>query len=125
MENNMTRKEISGVRDLTFSQWIKDNLPDSNAGYYVSDIDFVLYDTVTTRCMLVESKQYGKTMASWQRLLYDRLSSWLIRGKDKGWEFYGYHVVTFENTNFDDGKVKFDGKEVTEQELIDYLSMEW
>jgi len=45
----MTRKEFSNIRDLTFSQWIRNNLPDSSCGYMVSDLDFILQNYKTKK----------------------------------------------------------------------------
>ena len=38
----MTKPEITGKRDLTFSRWIRNNLPDSQDGFLVTDLDFLL-----------------------------------------------------------------------------------
>ena len=35
----MTAKERTGMRDVKFSKWIREKLPDSNTGYSVSDLD--------------------------------------------------------------------------------------
>ena len=119
----MTRKENSGVRDLTFNNWIREKLPDSATGFMVSDIDFFMYNWKTKRCMFIESKSHNSTMREWQIRMYSMLTSWVKKGIDGEWTFYGYHVVTFENTSFNNGKVSLDGKEVTENELTDFLSM--
>ena len=40
----MTAKERTGMRDVKFSKWIREKLPDSNTGYSVSDLDFYVVE---------------------------------------------------------------------------------
>ena len=119
----MTRKENSGYRDLTFNNWVRENLPDSSTGFMVSDIDFFMYNYKTKRCMFLETKSHLSRMKEWQKRMYNTLSLWVENGIDKEWTFYGYHVLTFENTDFSNGKAYLDGNEATEQQIIDFLSM--
>ena len=89
----MTRKEQTGIRDLTFSRWVREKLPDSNTGFMVSDIDFFMYNYKTKKCML--------------------------------WVFYGFHVIRFEKTCFEDGRCMLDKNLIKENDLIKFLSMEY
>ncbi len=69
----MTRKEQTGIRDLTFSQWIRENLPDSNTGFMVSDIDFYIYNYKLKRCMLLEVKTHKAELKFWQKICMNYL----------------------------------------------------
>ena len=42
----------------------------------------------------------------------------------ENWQYYGFHLLQFEKTTFEDGKVFFDRKEVTKEELIKLMSFE-
>lgn len=118
----MTRPEITGVRDLGFSGWIRKKLPDSKTGFLVSDLDFVLENYKTKKIMLVEIKTRNAQIRQWQRILFKNINKWISEGMDEGWSYLGFHLIRFENTSFDDGKVFFDNKQVTEDELIEILS---
>jgi len=72
--------------------------------------------------MLLEVKTKGKMLPTWQFNLFKNINSWIKKGIDQDWQYLGFHVITFQNTNFVDGKVFFDGKTITEQELIKKLS---
>lgn len=117
-----TKPEITGKRNLEFSQWVKDNLPDSSTGYMVSDLDFVFYDYIRKKIALVEVKQYNKIIDTWQDNVFKFLKNCIKKGKPDDWEFMGYFVVRFEKTNFKDGKVYLNGTESSEEEIIKKFS---
>jgi len=118
----MTRQEYSKTRDLTFSGWIRENLPDSSSGLMVSDLDFILQNYKTKILMLLEVKTYNKIINNWQRKLFENLDKWIKNGIDKDWNYLGFHIIRFEKTFFDDGKCWFDNHEVSEIELKNLLS---
>lgn len=117
----MTRQEFSGKRDLTFSGWIRENLPDSATGYLVTDLDFILFNWKTKKIMLLEVKQYKKQIRMWQKKLYQLLHTALSRGLPKDVEYLGTHLITFEKNDFKNN-VWFDKSVVTEEQLKAKLS---
>lgn len=118
----MTKQEITGIRDLTFSGWIRENLPDSSGGFLVTDLDFILYDYKTKKVMLLEIKTRNSCVQFWQSKIFGNLDKWIRNGINEGWQYLGFHVLKFKNSWFDDGRVFFDGEEVYEQDLIEKLS---
>ena len=118
----MTRKELTNKRDLTFSGWIREKLPDSSSGFMVSDLDFILSNYKTKKIMLLEIKTRLANLKTWQRNLFEQLSGWLEKGMDSDWQYLGFNVVYFTGTNFTDGDVFFNKQSVTEDELIKILS---
>ena len=123
----MTRKEQSGIRNLTFSGWIREKLPDSSTGFLASDLDFILWNYKTRRLMLIEIKSHKANMRTWQERLFGMLDTIIKKGieyVDPPIEYYGFHCIRFENTCFQDGRCLYDNKEVDEDELIKILSME-
>ncbi len=118
----MTRQEQTGIRDLTFSQWIRNKLPDSATGYSVTDLDFVLWNYKTKCVMIIEVKTRNTLPRTGQKIMFHHLHRWISNGIDKGWKYLGFHLIVFENTNFQDGKCWLDHKETTEQDLIKFLS---
>jgi len=118
----MTKPEITGVRDLKFSRWIRESLPDSATGFLVSDLDWIICNYKTKTIMLLEVKTRGKKLPAWQRKIFELLDSWIKRGITDDWLYLGFHVIMFENTFFDDGDVYFDDKKVNEDYLKSLLS---
>lgn len=121
----MTRKEMSGERNLKFNNWVREKLPDSSTGFCASDFDFFLWNWKTKKLMILEVKQNEKKIATFQRIMWQNLNRWIKKGIDENWKFYEYHLLTFENEDFSDGKAWLDGYEITEKEAIEYFSMEY
>lgn len=119
----MTRKEITFQRPLDFSQWIRTKLPDSSTGYSASDLDFVLWNWKTNKVMLIEVKTRMAKPRAGQKMMWRRINKWIRKGIESDWKYLGFHLVQFENTIFEDGKCLLDNKEITEQDLITFLSM--
>jgi hypothetical protein len=125
----MTREESTGIRSLEFSQWIRTNLPDSGTGFLVSDIDFYTFNWKTKKAMLLEVKTHGASLCKWQDRMYKELQHWISLGmisskEVPGWRFFGSHTIIFSGSNFNDGDCRLDGRIVSEQELMKFLSME-
>ena len=118
----MTKKEITGKRDLTFSGWVREKLPDSSTGYMVSDLDFVFWNYKSKKIMLVEIKTRNSNIKTWQKNMWSNIHKWIKKGIDSDWTYLGFNLIQFQNTNFNDGKCFLNGKEITEAELINFLS---
>jgi len=113
----MTRQEYTNTRDLSFSGWVRKNLPDSATGLMVSDLDFILQNYKTKTLMLLEVKTHNSKLKSWQSNLFKNLDRWIKNGIESDWNYLGFHIVKFENTFFNDGNCYFDTKCVKEEEL--------
>lgn len=119
----MTKPEFTKKRSLDFSQWVKYNLPDSSTGYIATDVDFFLYNYKTKKIAIVEVKLKKHELSTWQAIFFKKLSTWIKNGIEKDWEFVGFYFIQFENTNFKDGLCYLNGNEITENELIEILSL--
>jgi len=126
----MTRKEITGERDLRFSGWVREKLPDSSTGFRVTDIDFVLANVQTKRFMILEIKTRNSEIRPWQKSLLSVVNrsiragiGSIQQGPFNKWTYLGMHLIVFENTYFDDGKVYLNDILITEDELCLFLSM--
>lgn len=118
----MTRPEITGIRPLDFSKWIRQHLPDSSTGFAVSDLDFIIWNWKTRDVMLIETKTRNAEMKPAQRIMFELLAKWIAKGLDSDWTFHGFHFIKFENTWFHDGFVYLNGEVITEMELQEKLS---
>ena len=120
----MTRPEMTGKREIDFSRWVRANLPDSSTGFMASDIDFYLFNYKTKNHALVEIKTYTGQLKRWQDEMYARLGKWIDEGgRKEGWNYIGFFLIKFENKDFTDGKVFLNGKESTEDEIKEILSL--
>ena len=120
----MTRQENTGIRDLTFSGWVRENLPNSATGFMVTDIDFYMYNYKTKKHLLVEVKNNNAPLKKWQSIMYKNLSHWIdSAAKKDGWDFKGFYFIKFVKTSFKDG-VYLNDKISSEEEIIKKLSLE-
>ena len=137
----MTRKEQTGKRPSFLSGWIRENLPDSSTGFTVNDLDHILreergmFEPVdsktyalsnfkTKKIMFIEEKLYGAEMTLSQKEAFGLMDETFLYLTARGYKYFGFHCVQFENSSFDDGWVKFDTYIVTEDELIEFLSFQ-
>lgn len=121
----LTRPEQSGKRNLDFSKWVRANLPDSYEGVRVSDLDFIITNVKTKKIMLLEQKNYGGKSRKWQKEMFANIDRWIstgIRYDNSDWQYLGFHTVVFGNTAPNNGQIWFDGKSITEEQLIHKLS---
>lgn len=118
----MTRtKELTGLRDLSFSKWLRESNPGANC-FTANDLDFVLRNYKTKQIMIIETKCRRANVTDGQRFFYQDLNSILKAGcAATGWEYMGVHLVQFEKLGPNDGKVFFDGKEVSEDRLKEII----
>ena len=106
------------LRHFLFSIWIKDMLPTGELGFWVSDIDFVFYNREKNKLMLLEIKHGDNNLRDFQVELFSKLDLMLREGaKNIGCDYLGYHILRFENSFWDSGKVYLDEKEITEEEF--------
>ena len=119
----MTIQEKTGYRDLTFSKWIREKLPDSSTGFLVSDLDFILENWKTKKIMLIEVKTNNGLMRKGQSMLFKNLDRWLRNGIDNEWQYYGFHLIQLSNNNPVESDIMFDGFPITESDLIRKLSL--
>jgi hypothetical protein len=124
LEVEMTRKEITGHRDLSFSRWVRENLPESKSGFMVTDVDFFIYNYKTKKVAIVEVKTHESNIKTWQKIFYKNLVKWIKTGcQQTGWKFMGIYLIQFQNTCFDDGWCKVNNDFKTQEEVIEILSI--
>ena len=123
----MTRLEFSGQRSLEFSRWIRKELPDSSTGFCVGNNDWIFWNYHTRRLMLCEEKTRNGDIkkGSWfHRLITEVLDPALKEfSKKNRIDYRGYHLITFEKTDPSAGKIYLDRKEISKEDLKDFLSM--
>jgi len=101
-----------------FESWRREH-PDlrSDKGYLATDIDFVWRNYKTGEFMLVEEKRYRSAMTYSQCKTFSVLDEHFMTHP----LYKGFHLLQFENTSPDDGKIYWDRKEITVDKLIELL----
>ena len=114
----MTRKRFDN-HSTEFGLWLREQKElDASLGYVTTNLDYIWENYKTGEWMLIEEKRYMGECSFSQKQQFNKLYKRL--NKDN--KFRGFHLLQFENTNPDDGKIFLGKKEINKQELIDFLS---
>ena len=112
----MTRTRLDN-HSTEFGLWLRQRTElDSKDGYIATNIDYMWCNYKNQKWMLLEEKRYNATTTFSQSVMLKKLDSKIVDN-----DYYGLHMLVFENTNPDDGKMWLDGKEITIDELIKFL----
>jgi hypothetical protein len=116
----MTRQQndLREGSSTEYSKWLR-NEPqlDSSKGFVTTNLDYIWSNYKTGRWMLIEEKRYKSTMTYAQIQQFKKLHA-VAKQDDR---YYGFHLIQFENTSPEDGKMWLDGKEITKEEHIKFL----
>jgi len=129
-----TYRNSDHAPDSYLFDWFSRNLPDAKS-YFVTDVDFVIRDRAG-RLLLLEVKRRKSEVKPHQNVTFQILHHALkqISGKEipvriDGRKttltvFYrGFAFLQFENTSFEDGAAYLNGQQMTERQIIDFLSL--
>ena len=108
-----------------FSDWVRAKLPDSFQNFRAYDLDWIFWIKdfgKIKKIMIVEVKTRNAPIRIDQDRTYRFLDECIKQFPNRYYEYWGYHIIRFENTFFDDGKVYFDSIESTEKDIIETLS---
>lgn len=113
----MTQKRRDD-KSTEFGLWLREQEKiDSGLGYVATNIDYVWQNYKTGEWMLIEEKRYGYQPKNYQKRIFDILN-WC--GKNHP-GYRGFHILVFENTSPEDGKITLDGKPISKENLIKFL----
>jgi hypothetical protein len=105
-----------------FGLWLRDQKEiDSALGYVATNIDYVWQNYKTGQWMFIEEKRYGRQPKFYQQKIFDILS-WCGKHHPR---YCGFHVLVFENTSPEDGKIFLNGKEIGREELLQFLQFKY
>ncbi len=90
---------------------------DSDLGLVTTNIDYMWMDYRTRQWMFIEEKRHGSG-GSWSQREQFKIVHWAVMSDVN---YRGFHFLVFENTNPDDGKMFWDGNEISRGELIEIL----
>ena len=113
----MTKKRIDS-HSTEFGLWLREQPEiDSALGYIATNIDFMWRNYKSKLWMLIEEKRYMSQVKKWQMQMFKLIDMFCSADKN----YRGFHVLTFENSSPDDGKIYLDGAGITKRELLDFL----
>ena len=101
-----------------FGLWLREQPEiDSGLGFVATNLDYIWANYKTGEWMLIEEKRYGREPQLYQRQLFEKVDK-LCR-QDK--LYRGFHILVFQHSNPDDGKIWLDEQPVTKDQLLDFL----
>ena len=104
-----------------FGLWLREQKDiASNLGYVATNLDYIWENYKTKYWMLIEEKRYMAELTYAQGEQYKNLFNNIVKSD----HFKGIHLLQFENTNPEDGKIYLNGKEITKEQLLMFLKFE-
>lgn len=101
-----------------FGLWLRQQPEiDSRNGYRATNIDYWWGSYITNIWMYLEEKRYGWVPSNAQTASFMEIDS-AARSKQN---YRGFHLVVFENTCPDDGRIWLDGNHIDRADLIEFL----
>ncbi len=103
-----------------FGLWLRKKTDiDSKLGFIATNLDYFWKNWKTGKFMLIEEKRYMAEPKYFQTKIFAQLDNAFKNDP----LYCGFHLIQFENTGPEDGKIYLDKKEITEVELIRLLKM--
>jgi hypothetical protein len=101
-----------------FGLWLRQQESiDSRKGYVATNLDYIWRNYNTGLWMMIEEKRYGGAVKRFQKEIFDLLN-WCAKYHPK---FRGFHILRFEKTNPDNGRIFWDGEDISKERLIEIL----
>lgn len=114
-------KQRNDSHSTEFGIWLREQPEiDSKLGFLATNIDYMWRNYKTNKWMLIEEKRYNSVPSFWQRSMFAILHR--LCNMDKN--FKGFHLIVFEKTSPEDGKIYLDKREITRNELLQFLRFE-
>jgi len=103
-----------------FGLWLRKQPElDSYKGYNTSNVDFMWMNERLLQWLFLEEKRWLAKIPPAQRRIFEKLDQSISCS-----DYLGFHVIIFENTDTDDGRMILDGREIERKDLIDFLTFE-
>jgi len=133
-KDTSTGRRTDHAPDPYLQDFFHQNLP-HGYNYFVTDLDLVIR-TREGKIMIVEVKRKCADVPTHQRITLAIIDKLIRAGLEKyadgkisigEWtvnvsSYAGCHLLQFENTTAEDGRIYWDGHEITVSELVDRLS---
>jgi hypothetical protein len=104
-----------------FGIWLREVKEiDSSLGFVATNIDYMWTNYKTGAWMFIEEKRHGAQVKFPQNKMFEIVDKACKADKN----YKGLHVLIFQNTSPDDGRMWLDGKEINVLELVRFLRFE-
>lgn len=114
-------KQRNDSHSTEFGLWLRQQRTlDSGLGYIATNVDYVWRNYKRGWWMYIEEKRYSVDVPRYQRDIFKMLEQ--TASGDP--HYYGFHIIVFENTSPDDGRIWLDGCEVSKEDLLSFLRFE-
>ena len=101
-----------------FGLWLREQKDiDSKLGYVATNLDYIWCNYKNKLWMLIEEKRYGSSPKLYQKELFRTLHKCCLHDSN----YRGIHLLVFEKTNPEDGKIFWDKVQITKEQLINKL----
>ena len=115
-------KQRNDNHSTEFGLWLREQKDiDSKLGFVATNLDYIWENYKTGEWMLIEEKRYMADISYSQRKQYETL----FNNINKTNKFKGIHLLQFEKTNPEDGRIYLNRKLITKQQLINFLSFNY
>lgn len=86
-----------------FSNWLSENMPPVSNWYFISNIDYLLFNYFTKKFVLLELKTRWNNITEWQKNMYNMLHKRLSATNWTDWYIYIWtYLITFTWDDFYD-----------------------
>ncbi len=110
-----SRRDGNGTE---FGLWLRRQPEiDSRQGFVASDVDYIWKNYTTNEWMIIEEKRYCRDISDCQKDLLVTLH----KAAQADVNYKGIHLLVFEKTSPDDGRIWLDRQEISRSELIYFL----
>jgi len=114
---NKTKKRKDS-HSTEFGLWVRDvDELCSSKGFVATDIDFMWSNYKTDEWMLIEEKRYNGAVVFPQSALLAKID----RACKSDTTYKGLHVLVFERTSPEDGRIYWDDIQISREQLIRIL----
>jgi hypothetical protein len=104
-----------------FGLWLREQPEiDSGQGFVATNLDYVWRNYKNNAWMIIEEKRYCSEPKRWQRDLFSLIDRCCKIDRN----YRGFHLLQFEYTSPDDGRIWLDRKEITKAMLLSFLRFE-
>lgn len=115
MTNTQKRRDKHSTE---FGLWLREQPElDSYKGYNTSNVDFMWMNERLGQWLFIEEKRFLAKIPPAQQRVFEKIDRSISSG-----DYLGFHVLIFEKTNPDDGRMVLDGVEIVRQDLIGFLT---
>jgi hypothetical protein len=113
----MTRKR-NDEHSTEFGLWLREQASiDSKLGFVATNVDFLWTNYKSDLWMLIEEKRFNRPVRYAQQQMFKVLDAACSSDRN----YRGLHILIFEKTSPEDGKIQLDGEIISKDELLSFL----